>query len=201
MKVLHLLDSLNRGGTEMLELDLCRNAAANGMDLTFVATGGGDLEPDFRASGVPFLSLRRRLPVDLRVAAQIRRIINDREIDVVHGHQPVDALHLYLATRSLPTKVVLTLHGVYAGVKNELALRLMLRRVAARVVVSNDVPHMIAQEQGISCPEEFVTIYNGLDPVRLCRTTGPEVREDSQSSAIAPLPGPLRDPNTGPIRG
>jgi hypothetical protein len=30
MRVLHLLDSLNRGGAEMLALDVCRNARAHG---------------------------------------------------------------------------------------------------------------------------------------------------------------------------
>ena len=39
MKVLHLLDSLNRGGTEVLALDVCRNARAHGLDLVCAATG------------------------------------------------------------------------------------------------------------------------------------------------------------------
>ena len=43
MKVMHILDSLNRGGAEVLALDVCRNARAHDLDLTFVATGGGDL--------------------------------------------------------------------------------------------------------------------------------------------------------------
>lgn len=52
IKALHILDSLNRGGAETMMLDVCRNAKARGLDLTFVATGGGDLENDFRDSGV-----------------------------------------------------------------------------------------------------------------------------------------------------
>jgi len=57
MRVLHLLDSLNRGGTEVLELDVCRNARANGLDLIFAAMGGGDLEEEFRNSDVEFIRL------------------------------------------------------------------------------------------------------------------------------------------------
>ena len=68
-KVLYLLDSLNRGGTEILALDVCRNARAGGLDLIFVATGGGDLEADLRGSGVEFVRLERRLPLDPRVVA------------------------------------------------------------------------------------------------------------------------------------
>ena len=77
-----------------MALDLCRNAAANGLDLTFVASGGGDLESDFRQSGIEFLRLRRRLPVDLSLASQLRQIIIDRKIQIVHSHQTVEALHV-----------------------------------------------------------------------------------------------------------
>src|SRR6266498_2723090 len=107
MKVMHILDSLNRGGAEMLTLDLCRNARANNLDLTFVATGGGDLEADFRNSGVSFQRLERRLPVDLKLARRIGRIVKDREIDVVHTHQAVESLHAYLATRGTDVKRVM----------------------------------------------------------------------------------------------
>ena len=68
MKVMHILDSLNRGGAEMLALDVCRNARAHNLDLTFMVMGGGDLEADFRGSGAVFHRLQRRLPVDLRLA-------------------------------------------------------------------------------------------------------------------------------------
>lgn len=172
IKVLHILDSLNRGGAEVMELDLCRNAEANGLDLTFVATGGGDLEPDFRVSGVEFIRLQRKLPVDLRLAGKLRRIISERDIDVVHSHQPVEALHLYLATRGTAVKRVLTLHGVYAGARNDLALRFVLPRMHARVLLGNGLADWLAKEQGIAMPEDFVVINNGVDPRRLHAARG-----------------------------
>ena len=153
-----------------MELDLCRNAAANGLDLTFVATGGGDLEQEFRNSGVDFIRLHRRLPVDLRLASQLRRLIKERNISVVHSHQPVDALHLYLATRGSNIKSVLTLHGVYAGTKNDLALKFVLPRMNARVTLGKDLAAWLAQEQGIDANLSFVTINNGVDSARLLST-------------------------------
>lgn len=179
VKVLHILDSLNRGGAETMELDLCRNAAANGLDLTFVATGGGDLEQEFRDSGVDFIRLKRRLPVDLRLAAELRRIIKERNISVAHSHQPVEALHLYLATRGSNVKRVLTLHGVYAGVKNDLALKFVLPRMDARVVLGKDLAAWLAKEQGIDASLSFVCINNGVDSARLLsprRTLRTELR-------------------------
>jgi glycosyltransferase involved in cell wall biosynthesis len=169
-KVLHILDSLNRGGAETMELDLCRNAAANGLDLTFVATGGGDLEPEFHNSGVDFIRLNRRLPIDLHLASRLRRLIKERRISVVHGHQPVDALHLYLATRGSNVKRVLTLHGVYAGAKNDLALKFVLPRMDARIVLGKDLAAWLAKEQGIDANLSFVRINNGVDSARLLST-------------------------------
>jgi len=171
-RVLHILDSLNRGGAEIMALDLCRNAAANGLELTFVATGGGDLENDFRNSGVEFFRLQRRLPVDLKLAGELRQIILDQKINVVHGHQPVEALHLYLATRELDVKRVLTLHGFYPGPKNELALRLVLPRMDRCLVVSEEVSRLVHEKRWASkC--EFTVINNGVDAKRLRGNTDP----------------------------
>jgi glycosyltransferase involved in cell wall biosynthesis len=167
LKVLHILDSLNRGGAEIMELDLCRNARANGLDLTFVATGGGSLEDAFRDSGVEFIRLNRRLPIDLRLVSQLRRIIANRNIDVVHSHQPVEALHLYLATRGTQVKRVLTLHGVYAGAKNEMALKFVLPRMHGRVLLGKDLAEWLTKEQGVEIGSDYVVINNGVDAKRL----------------------------------
>jgi L-malate glycosyltransferase len=166
IKVLHILDSLNRGGAEIMALDLCRNAKANGLNLTFVATGGGDLEADFRNSSTEFIRLARRLPVDLSLTSQLRRIVKEREIDVVHSHQPVEALHLYLATRRSQVKRVLTLHGAYPGTKNELALRFVIPRMDACIAVSSDVLEL-AGAQDIDTSAGFSVINNGVDPGRM----------------------------------
>src|SRR5918993_5816115 len=139
MRVLHMLDSLNRGGAEVLALDLCRNARASGLRLTFVATGGGDLEDDFRRSGVDFVRLRRELPVDLNVAARLREVIDERGVDVVHCHQAVEALHARLATRGSRVKRVLTFHLCSSDAKNRLALKLLAPRMDANVAVSRDL--------------------------------------------------------------
>src|SRR5215510_11647876 len=111
MEVLHLLDRLERGGAETIALDICRNAARHGLEMTFVTTGGGAMEEGFRASGVEFIKLNRRLPIDPGVVFGLRKIIRERGIEIVHGYQPVEGLHLYLATRGLPTKCVLSFQG------------------------------------------------------------------------------------------
>jgi glycosyltransferase involved in cell wall biosynthesis len=166
MKVMHILDSLNRGGAEMLALDVCRNARAHNLDLTFVATGGGDLEGDFRGSGVVFHRLQRRLPVDLRLATRLGRIIKDRGIEVVHTHQAVESLHAYLATRGTNVKRVMTFHLCTADTKNRVALKFVTPRLNAGIAVSNDLLKCLS-EAGLETAKNFHVIPNGVDTARL----------------------------------
>ena len=166
MKVMHILDSLNRGGAEMLALDVCRNARAHDLDLTFVAIGGGDLEGDFRGSGVVFHRLQRRLPVDLRLAMRLGRLIQDRGIDVVHTHQAVESLHAYLATRGTNVKRVMTFHLCSADTKNRVALKFVTPRLDAGVAVSNDLLRCLG-EAGLETADKFHVVPNGVDATRL----------------------------------
>ncbi|HEY3027234.1 MAG TPA: glycosyltransferase family 4 protein [Pyrinomonadaceae bacterium] len=157
-------------------LDVCRSAKACGLDLTFVATGGGDLEDDFRNSGAEFIRLQRKMPVDLSLVSALRRIIRERGIQVVHSHQPVEALHLYLATRGHRTKRVMTLHGVYPGTRNELALRFVLPRVDAKIIVSRNLMTQLQENRTLDSGNCLV-INNCVDPERL-QSSGRNLRAE-----------------------
>jgi glycosyltransferase involved in cell wall biosynthesis len=170
MRVLHLLDSLNRGGAETLLLDVCRNGRANGLDLTFAATGGGELEDDFRRSGANFVRLARRAPLDLKLTGQLRRLISERGIEVVHCHQAVEALHAYLATRGQAhVKRVLSFHLCTADAKNRLALKFLAPRMDANVAVSRELLACLEAEGGFATARNFRVVYNGVDAARLRR--------------------------------
>lgn len=170
MKVLHILDSLNRGGAEMLELDVCRNAQKNGLDLTFVTTGGGTLEEDFRNSGVDFFRLQRHLPLDFSVIFKLRKIIKTQRIKVVHTHQAVEALHAFLALRGMDAKLVLSFHGFIADAKNRIALRFLIPRTATNVAVSREFLIWLSEKENFDTSQSFQVIYNGIDEKRLIPT-------------------------------
>ncbi|HYN85334.1 MAG TPA: glycosyltransferase family 4 protein [Pyrinomonadaceae bacterium] len=167
MRVLHILDSLNRGGTETLALDVCRNARANNLDLTLVATGGGRLEDEFRSSGAEFVRLERRLPVDLDLAARLRRVIEERGARVIHCHQAVEALHALIAARGTRARCVLSFHLLEADAKNRLALRVVVPRAAACVAVSFDLLARLETEAGFATEGHFRVVHNGVDARRL----------------------------------
>lgn len=172
---MHILDSLNRGGAEVLALDVCRNARAAGLDLTFVATGGGDLEEEFRASGVDFVRLQRRAPLDFKLVARLRRLVKERDVEVVHTHQAVEALHAHLATLRTTARRVMSFHLCEADAKNSVALKFLVPRVDANVAVSRGLLECLSDERGFDTRENFRVVYNGVDARRL-RASGRRLR-------------------------
>ncbi len=178
MKVLHYLDTLGRGGAEAQALDVCRNAARFGIELTLVAGGGGGFEDEFRASGVEFIRLNRKLPVDPFLVLRIRKIIKERDIAIVHGYQPVDGLHLYLATRGVrEVKTVLSFQGFIQDRKNRESARFLIPRMDANIVVSRGLKDWLKETDGLDTDPNFTVIYNGADPERL-RPAGNSLRSE-----------------------
>ncbi len=167
MKVLHILDSLNRGGAEMILLDLCKNAKQNDLDLTFVATGGGTLEEDFRNSGVKFFRLKRYLPVDILLIGKLRKIIQRERIDVVHTHQPVAAIHAYFATLGTKVKSVFTFQGFYSEAKDRLVTKFLVPRMAANISCSDGLLKWLKEDRKLDTTRNFHRLYNGVDTSRI----------------------------------
>ncbi len=169
MKVLYFLDSLNQGGTETLALDVFRNAARCGLDLLVGAAGGGALEKEFLKTNREFIPLRRKLPIDLKLVLTLRKIIKERNIQIVHGHQAVDGLHLYLATINLPVKRVLTHHGFIPDAKNRRAFEFLIPRMDANIAVSRGLQNWLAETDKLDT-SNFRVLYNGVDAKRVVPT-------------------------------
>lgn len=177
MKVLHLLDTVDRGGAEILVLDVCRNAAEHGIDVTFVTTQGGDLEENFRVSGAKFFRLNRRFPIDIGVILNLRKIIKEREIKIVHAQQAVDGLQLFLATVGLSVKRVLTFQGFVADAKNRRTLRFLIPRMDANIFVSRGLQDWLEREDKLVVKQNAHIIYNGTDIKRL-QETGKSLKKE-----------------------
>jgi glycosyltransferase involved in cell wall biosynthesis len=189
MRVLHLLDSLNRGGAETIALDVCRNASSHGLEMTLVTLKGGPMEEDFRQSGIDFIKLNRRLPVDPAAVFALRRIIREKRIEIVHGYQAVDCMHLYFATRRLPVKKVLSFQGgITPDWKNIRALKFLIPRMDANIAVSKGLLAWHRDKDGLDTSKNFHVIYNGADEKRL-QPTVHSLRAELGVAPDAPLLG------------
>lgn len=182
----------------MQALDVCRNAARYGLEITLVAGGGGALEDEFRATGVEFIRLKRKFPVDPLISSKLRKIIKEREIQIVHGYQPVDGLHLYFATRRLRgVKIVLSFQGFIQDAKNRLASKFLISRMDANIVVSHGLRRWLSETSGLDTSNNFTVIYNGADPERI-KPTGRSLKAELGLAGDTPLLGMIgsfyRDP-------
>ncbi|MCD9187113.1 MAG: glycosyltransferase family 4 protein [Pyrinomonadaceae bacterium] len=188
MKILHFLDTVNRGGAETLVLDVCRNAEKSGIEIFFANAGGGALEEDFRNSDVKYFRLNRRLPFDPLLVSGLRKILRENGIDIIHTHQAVEGLHAVAAVFGLKTKVVLTHHGIVPDKKNLLATKFLLKRVAHNILVGRESKKTYERDFDFRFPEKTSVIYNGVDEMRL-RPSRKNFREEIKISNDALLIG------------
>ncbi len=198
MRVLQYLDSLSRGGAETQALDICRTGADVGLEITAVAAGGGALEDEFADSGVEFIRLHRKFPVDLYLTSQIRKIIKEKNIEIVHGYQAVDGVHLYLASRGLKNvKRVLSFQGFIQDKRNRVASRFLIPRMDANISVSHGLSKWLTDVDKLDTSQKFTVIYNGADPERL-KPTGKSIKAELRLAPDSLLVGMVanfyRDP-------
>ncbi|MBL7999773.1 MAG: glycosyltransferase [Candidatus Kapabacteria bacterium] len=171
MNVLQTIDTLYRGGSETLLLDYCRSAYKHGMNVTTVATGGGDLEQQYHS--LPRYHFIPRTSVfDIRLVRSLRSILINDNIDIVHTHQPVSALHALAATIGLEKPVVHSIHGLVTDWKNKLALRLAVQFTSRNIAVSESMIRMLQLYSVLPDIPNRSIVYNGIDITKFSNTTG-----------------------------
>jgi glycosyltransferase involved in cell wall biosynthesis len=177
MKVLLLLDQINRGGAETLTLDVCKNAKKNGLDLIFVSLSKGDLETEFDNSGVTYFKLNRRYPIDFSVIFKLRKIIIEQKIEIIHTNQAVEGIHAYLASFGTDVKNVMHFHGYKPNKKDDLVRSFLIPRMAKNIAVSNAFLKRLSTQSKFNTMQNFTVIYNGVD-IRKFYTTKGNLRDE-----------------------
>lgn len=134
MKVLHVIDSLGRGGAERLLVMLLPELARQGHEVGLaVLRGPYDLQPELEAAGVRVIQLPKRHQWNLIARALgIARAMPDA--DIVHAHLYFPAISTALARLLGLTRAhtCVTFHNLaYAGANRD-GLKLRLRKALAR---------------------------------------------------------------------
>lgn len=201
MRVLCYLDSLDRGGSERQAVDVCKNAADYGIEMVAVARRG-DLLDELRASGVEVVEVERRIPIDPSLISLLRRIILEKKVQIVHGYQAVEGVHLYLATRRTPVKRVLSFQGFIADRRNRLTLRFLIPRMHANLYVSQGLREWLAETDKLDTDFHARVLYNGADPGRLLpsgRTVKKELDIWPEATVVGMIANFYRDPRKDQI--
>jgi len=166
-RVVHVLNSTETGGAEVVALHLGRAMRAFGWQPEILALRGeGPLSAAFHAAGIPVHDLR--VPRDrgiLTIRSATRAWLTSSPPAVVHTHNVSPLVAVALATRSRRTfRFVHTKHG-RAGAANfrgRFLTRWAARRADAVVAVSDDARSWGIREEGYPA-RRMHRIYNGIE--------------------------------------
>ncbi|MEM0984859.1 MAG: glycosyltransferase family 4 protein [Pseudomonadota bacterium] len=152
MKILHVIDTLGRGGAERLLVMLLPELMRQGLEVAVaVRSVPYDLQPELEAAGVPVIRLPRRHKWNLIAGARdIARAMPDA--DILHAHLYFPAIntalaHIFGLTRA---RTYVTFHNLaYAGANRD-GLKLRFRKALARWVYSRGMNIRLAVSQAVA---------------------------------------------------
>lgn len=190
-RVFHLITRLLRGGAEAKTIQTV--LGVDGYD--FTVGYGADYDPGqvqrLAAAGIDtqrFASLRHYNPVTAVAAVgAVARYLRHTEVDIVHTHSTeAGIVGRFAASLADVPAVVHTVHGVPFTADRNAALSwfvLQCERAAARrtdrLVTNADAIAAEYLHRGIGTPDQYTTIYSGIDIARFRNATpAPDVTGD-----------------------
>ncbi|HKY67879.1 MAG TPA: glycosyltransferase, partial [Acidimicrobiales bacterium] len=162
IRVLMLTKGLGRGGTERLIVGAARLADRTRvhLEVAYLLPWKDAFVPDLEALDTPVHLLDGPRTSSLAWVGRLRRLVRDREIDVVHTHMPLPAAYARLAFPGRRPAFVHTEHNMWGRYRppTRWANAATYRRNARAIAVSDGVAASIRS----SVPVEVVV--HGTDP-------------------------------------
>lgn len=165
LTILQLLPALEQGGVERGTLEIAKALVENG-HRAIVISAGGRMVSELERSGGEHITLPigTKSLASLLLVPQLRRLLLDLNVDILHARSRIPAWLGYLAWRRLRSqqrpRFVTTVHGLYS-VNPYSAIMTKGERVIA---VSNTVREYLLQNYPKTHPERITVIHRGIDP-------------------------------------
>ena len=167
LRILHVVDSLERGGLERVVTDLAVMQHRQGCEVgVFSIKSPGALASELERAGVPVLLGNKRRSADLGTLRALRRALRERQVDVVHAHNFMPTYYVAAACLGLRGRVaaVATCHDMGARLaqrKLRWIMRWALGRMARVAMVGAQV-HARYLDARLVDPARVVRILNGV---------------------------------------
>ncbi len=190
-RVVHLLNSTEVGGAEMVALRLGRASQELGWKPeVLVLRGEGPLSTQFEDAGIGVTDLG--VPADggvLALRAALARWLVGQRLAVLHTHNvsPLVAAAL-AAPRRRPFRLVHTKHGRARArnLRGAMLTRWAARRADAIVAVSRDAADRAVQRERFPADKVHL-IYNGIDATSITPREGPWQRRLVLAARLEPV--------------
>ena len=162
MKVAYFIGSLNRGGTEMLTLDICRKKDYAPYEMILIYRNEGELSEGFRETGVKMFRIK---PKGLKIGYlfRLRKLLKAEQVDLVHAQTFVNSRIVLIATSFSSIRCVSSFHGFSFAQAPLLARRFVMKRSDELVFVSRYVRDYYLQRNKFCNEKKCNVVYNGID--------------------------------------
>lgn len=162
MKVAYFIGSLNRGGTEMLTLDICRKKDYAPYEMMLIYRNEGELSEEFRETGVKMVRIK---PKGLKVGYlfQLRDLLKKEKVDIVHAQTLTNGAIGIFCTLFTEIKVVTSFHGLLNSFYKLLLRHINIWWADECVFVSNYVKNWYVLNTSFCRGEKCNVVYNGID--------------------------------------
>ena len=176
LNVLHVVDSLERGGLERVVVDLARaQRAAGGSPRVFCLYRTGGFAPELATAGIPLQCAGKRDGFDLRALWRLRRAALSG-CDVVHAHNLVPNYYAAAALRGARRAPALvdTCHDMGTRLVDPHLRRLYLWSVrhTRRFAMVADQVYASYVDRGLVPAARARVIYNGIPVQRFAHNPG-----------------------------
>lgn len=162
MKVAYFIGSLNRGGTEMLTLDICRRHREAPYQILLVYRNEGELSEQYRQTGVRMIRLKPSKGGRLAYLFEMRRMLKREQVDVLHAQTLTNGAFALFCTLFTNIKVVNTFHGFHTSWAAMPMCHLVMAGCDALCFVS-DYERRWYANHSIERRNGCFVVYNGID--------------------------------------
>lgn len=158
-----MMGGLNRGGAEMIMLDVFRKWQNAPYSFIGIHRKDGTCHDEFYSAGPKMVQLAPKRFRYLRYLLQLRRLLKTEGISVVHTQYWLDCIYAWLAIFGLRIQIVNTFHGFYSmkGIAG-LLCRMSIRMADDVCFVSQYEQDWYQRHMKI-VDKKCHVIYNGVD--------------------------------------
>jgi len=182
-KVMHITYDMRIGGTEMVIKNIIDGCDKNIFEMSVLCIESplGPFAEELQKDDIEFFQLNRQPGFDTNLIKQIRQIIKNNKVDIIHCHQYTPWVYGVFAAAFSNTKVIFTEHGRFhpdsSTWKRKLInpiLNLFTDQVTA---ISKATKEALIEFENI--PEKSITvIYNGITPLTVVQTEVDKLKID-----------------------
>lgn len=185
MKILQISSARSIGGGEKHFVDLIKGLAERGHDVYVALRHYSPLRERLEGiipnENIFAVSLRNSL--DVLSASQLKRIIREHEIEIVHAHAGRDYPIAALAARRTNAKLIITRHVLFSLSRLH---RFTLSNVSRVIAVSKAVEKNLLKQK-IFPKEKIRVIYNGIE------INDEKIAKESKSTFLVGTVGELKE--------